>query len=146
MPGGQDGPKGGGCWVSSAVDGARLLTALDAARGTPVVSARAYRQMVSVPPAPYEAGARGRQPGLGWDVVQAEGRGEYLYHKNGGIAGVATYFEHRPGGIDWVLFFNASAGDDKDETGGAREWRAGIIRAITGIERWPATDLFSRFH
>jgi N-acyl-D-amino-acid deacylase len=144
VPGGQDGPPGGGCWVASAVEAARFLTAVDSSRGERMFSERAFREMVAPPPPPWSAKRKDGHPGLGWDVARQEGK-EFLYHKNGSIAGVATYMEHRPGGVDWVVFFNASPGAEKDEEEGGRAWREGVIEAVAATKRWPAGDLFRKY-
>jgi CubicO group peptidase (beta-lactamase class C family) len=142
FPGGR-GPLrgGGGSWLASSVDAVRFLCALDGSRGELALSQRSVRQMLSRLPTvrPHRDGS---YTGLGWDVVQPTDGG-FLYHKNGGVPGIATYMEHRPDGVNWALFFNASPGAGSAEKAGA--WRRPIQEAIARTERWPDVDLFRKY-
>jgi N-acyl-D-amino-acid deacylase len=139
---GQPLPPGGGSWVASSIEVMRFMTALDGGRGTPLISKRSYRQMLLPPGPPYESKQRDRHPGLGWDAVRKQGADAFVYHKNGGIAGIATYMEHLPGGVDWCILINASPGSSTDK---AESWRAPVIKAVAATNKWPSVDLFSNF-
>ena len=142
FPGGR-GPLrgGGGSWLASSVDAVRFLCALDGSRGKPALSQQSVKQMLSRLPTarPHRDGS---YTGLGWDVVQPRDGG-FLYHKNGGVPGIATYMEHRPDGVNWALFFNASPGAGSAEKAGA--WRRPIKEAIEKTEQWPDVDLFRKY-
>ena len=103
--------------------------------------------MLSAPAAPVKPHPNGTHNGLGWDVVRPTPAG-LLYHKNGGIPGIATYMEHLPQGVDWAVAFNSNAKDNEPQTENTQRrappWQA-IKAAIEGISRWPAADFSSRF-
>jgi N-acyl-D-amino-acid deacylase len=139
---GQNLPPDGGSWVASPIEVMRFMTALDGSRGSPLISKRSYQQMLMPPGPPYENKQRDRHPGLGWDAVQNRGKNALVYHKNGGIPGIATYMEHLPGGVDWCILFNASSGGSEDKAEG---WRPPIIMAVAATTKWPAIDLFSKY-
>jgi N-acyl-D-amino-acid deacylase len=144
LRGGQGGKfsEDGGSWTASAVDVLRFMTALDGSRGRPLLSNEAYAAMLSPLPA---FRTRPRYNGLGWDSVERRD-GQYFYEKNGGIAGISTYVEHQPDGVNFVILFNASPGGKKgpDHTA-AGAWRKSIIEAIRNIQDWPRTDFFDKF-
>jgi CubicO group peptidase (beta-lactamase class C family) len=142
FPGGR-GPirDGGGSWLASSVDAVRFLCALDGSRGKPALSQQSVKEMLSRLPTvrPHRDGS---YTGLGWDVVKPMDGG-FLYRKNGGVPGIATYMEHRPDGVNWALFFNASPGAGSVEKAGA--WRRPIQEAIEKTEQWPDVDLFREY-
>ena len=53
------------------------------------------------PPPPLQPRKDGSHFGLGWDTVLPTSAG-VRYGKNGGVAGISTYVEHDPIGVDWV--------------------------------------------
>jgi N-acyl-D-amino-acid deacylase len=148
LPGGQ-GAKfegEGGCWIASAVDLMRFMTALErsgeALNGKPLISAESYKEMLSPLPPPFQS--RNRYNGLGWDGVEKKGN-KYFYEKNGGLAGIATYMEHQPRGVNFAILFNASPADKKDTDESAGAWRKSIIDAIHQFNDWPQVDYFDKF-
>jgi N-acyl-D-amino-acid deacylase len=143
LPGGQ-GAKSeeeGGCWIASAVDLMRFMTALDASRGRAIISRESYREMLSPLPA---FRSRERYNGLGWDDVEHKDGG-FFYEKNGGIAGIANYMDHEPNGVNFAILFNASPGDKKETGNNANAWRKSIIEAIRQIRSSPNVDFFDKF-
>src|SRR5262249_24066744 len=143
--------RGGGCWVASTVDMMRFLTSLDRTRGTPVLSKKAIENMLAPLPTLGKEQDQGHN-GLGWDVVRNSAEGT-LYHKNGAVAGISTYIEHLPNGVNWALFFNGNLGgahelasdnapEQREARGGARR---AIRLAIENTSTWPDVDLFGKF-
>ena len=65
------------------------------------------------------------------------------YSKNGGVAGISTYAEHDPIGVDWVLLMNGSTTRTGPKALGHAT--AEIRRAIHAVEHWPDRDLFDRY-
>ncbi|MHB1426628.1 MAG: serine hydrolase domain-containing protein [Gemmataceae bacterium] len=145
-PGGHGEFKGGGCWVLSTVDAMRFMTSLDGSRGERVLSQRAYQQMLAPLPSLGKK-ANERHNGLGWDIVQRSPDG-VLFSKNGGVAGIATWMEHRPSGVCWAAFFNGNlkgGGEEEEQArkpAGKKPWPL-LREAIEKIDRWPAHDLFA---
>jgi N-acyl-D-amino-acid deacylase len=143
LRGGQSGrlSEDGGSWTASAVDVLRFMTALDGSRGRALLSKEAYAEMLSPLPSLRN---RGRHNGLGWDRVERRD-GKYFYEKNGGIAGISTWMEHQPDGVNFAILFNASPGEKKDPDNTAAVWRKSIIEAIRNIQDWPQSDFFEKF-
>jgi len=117
LPGGTGGMTvAAGGWCGSAVALAQFLTALDGTRTrTPFLDERTTRQMLAKPEPPLHIRPTGSWFGLGWDTVREipdwpHGEG-LAYGKDGGVNGISTWFEHLPGGIDWVVLFNGSNPD-----------------------------------
>src|SRR5262249_19576471 len=104
--------RGGGCWLASTVDMMRFMTSLDGTRGMHVLSKLAIEEMLAPLPS---LGKEADEPhnGLGWDLVRKAAAGT-LYHKNGGVAGISTYIEHLPNGVNWAVFFNGTTGGAHD--------------------------------
>ncbi len=143
LPGGR-GPIGplGGCWIGSAVDMARFLTAVDGSRGKAILSPVSYREMLGVPPPPLKARKDGSHFGLGWDVV-LPGQEGLRFSKNGGVPGIHAYVEHLPGGLDWVVLLNGGEhAQGKPSPLGYCTKR--LREAIQGTDHWPRRDLFER--
>jgi N-acyl-D-amino-acid deacylase len=147
IPGGHGPVEGEGGWLASTIDVVRFLNALDGNRGKRILSPRAVREMLSAPAAPVKPHPNGTHNGLGWDVVRPTPAGP-LYHKNGGIPGIATFMEHLPQGVDWAVAFNGNGKDNEPQTENTQRraptWQA-IKVAIEGMSRWPAADFSSRF-
>lgn len=138
--------KGGGNWVISPTDAMRFPTSLDGSRGERVLSPQAYRQMLA-PLASSPTKPDRRHNGLGWDAVQRMPAG-ILYSKNGAVAGIATYMQHLPNGVNWAVFFNGNFDKNGDDEAAPRKISgkhpyAILRKAIEKIDKWPAHDLFS---
>src|SRR5262249_14934665 len=91
-----------GGWTFSAVDMARLLTALDGSRGKPLLDEKTFRLMIEPPPKPIKPQANGTHVGLGWDAVIQTEKG-YGYFKDGSWYGMRTFMKRLPNGVNWVL-------------------------------------------
>lgn len=137
--------KGGGCWVASPLDMARFITGLDGTRGKPLLSPRAYAEMLAPLPPPFVAKPNGPFNGLGWDVVRKM-EGGWTFNKNGGVAGIQTFMVHLPNGVDWAVGFNGTTAKVQHE--GEEEHkpaRARINQAILETRNWPEGDLHARY-
>lgn len=132
-----------GGWMSDIVDLSRFLTNLDGSRGRRFLSAETTKLMLSPPPPPVPPRQNGTHFGMGWDVVQSSAAG-VQYQKGGGLPGTATFIEHRPNGVNWVVLFNASR---KKPVG--PEWHHEFIgelrKAIDETANWPDVDHFRQF-
>ncbi len=129
-----------GNWLASPVDLIRFLTGFDGTRGKSCLSGSSCSTMIADPPDPLGKRRDGTHAAIGWDVVGGDGD-DVLCRKSGVAAGVRTYIEHRPGGIDWILMLNS---DGKADAGSAP---VGIIieklqTAINATQDWPDRDLF----
>ena len=144
-------PRGGlppthfasGAWIASAVDLARFMAVIGGSRPPQFLSPATRQAMLAPPPPPIPLRPEGRHFGMGWDVVEQTPLG-ILYHKGGGVLGTATYVEHNPRGVDWVLLFNASKGKPEGPEF-HEEFRRNIHAAIESTARWPEGDLFDRY-
>jgi N-acyl-D-amino-acid deacylase len=139
---------GSGGWKASAVDMARFLTALDGSRGQPILSNAALRAMLGPPPPPLKLRPTGAFFGLGWDAVKRSREG-IDYHKNGGIAGISTFIEHMPNGVDFAVLFNWSRDRRGAEEDRAREQKGapwGELKAeIERLRQWPRGNLWRKY-
>jgi N-acyl-D-amino-acid deacylase len=133
----------GGSWLASSVDMARLMAALDSAGNGGLLSPATMHEMLAPPAPPLEARPDGSYFGLGWDTVLRTPAG-IRYSKNGGVAGISTFAEHDPNGVDWVLLMNGASGQKQDPK--ALAWIVPRIRqAVMQNQRWPDGNLFGRF-
>jgi hypothetical protein len=139
---------GTGCWLASGIDVVRFLTALDGSRGQAILSRQALAEMLSPPAPPLHPKPNGSHNGLGWDVVQPVGEG-YAYNKNGGIAGISTFMEHRPDGVDFFVAFNGSSKVEDEEAPGTLHPGGppyiAVKQAIERTDNWPQVDYFSKY-
>jgi hypothetical protein len=126
------------------MDMAKFLTAVDGSRGQPFLSPAIHEEMLGPLPPPLRPRANGTHFGLGWDTAVRE-RGGFRYSKNGGVAGIRTFIEHRPDGVDWVVLLNGS-GDVPGEP--KRKALSQVINrvheAIAHTHHWPERDLFPK--
>jgi N-acyl-D-amino-acid deacylase len=148
VPGGHGDVHGEGCWLASTVDVVRFLCSLDGSRGRHILSPRSLQEMVSAPAPPVKPHADGSHNGLGWDVVRPMPDG-VLYQKNGGVAGISTFMEHLPNGVDWAVAFNGSGKVEESDPSGhehpASPYKP-IKDAIQARTHWPtAVDLFGKY-
>lgn len=128
-----------GGWLASSIDMCRFLSAVDGSRQQQFLSDAIMQQMLAQPPAPLHPRENGSWFGLGWDVVEKTERG-VLYGKDGGLPGVASWIEHLPGGVDYVVLFNARAHAEDGSPGLVAEARQHLSRAINEIQNW-STDV-----
>jgi N-acyl-D-amino-acid deacylase len=132
-----------GGWTASAVDLARLLTALDGSRGKPLLSEQTRKLMLTLPP-PLEPRANGTHVGLGWDsVVQTDGG--YGWFKDGSWYGMRSFMKRNPNGVSWALLFNASMNPDTLDTKLAADAVQEVRHALEQIQKLPDIDLFNEF-
>jgi CubicO group peptidase (beta-lactamase class C family) len=174
-------PAGG--WSGSAVALARFLTAIDGTRtGKTFLDAATMQQMLARPEPPLTIRKNGGWFGLGWDTVRElpnwpfhdepinaspEKNGaatvrerdrdiaNLSYSKNGGLAGISTWIQHLPGGIDWVILFNSSKATAKPEEterpveapqGNAlQDAQKEVVEVLQKITEWPRGDLFEKY-
>jgi len=132
----------GGSWLASSVDMARFLAAIDGSRGRPLLNQAMIEQMLAPAPPPLQPRKNGSHFGLGWDSVLRTPAG-VRYGKNGGVAGISTYVEHDPIGVDWVLLMNGATKKKGPKALGHAMTE--IRRALHQVEHWPDRDLFEQF-
>jgi len=133
-----------GGWLASCVDMARFMTAVDGSRRRPFLSDAMMSEMLAEPRPPLRPRENGTFFGLGWDVVRPTDHGT-LYGKDGGLPGVASWIEHLPEGVDFVVLFNAHSAPHHEGPDVVQLARAQITRAIRDVEEWPDGDLFDAF-
>jgi N-acyl-D-amino-acid deacylase len=157
-------PAGG--WCGSAVALARFLTAIDGTRtGKTFLDAAMMKQMLARPEPPLEIRKNGAWFGLAWDAVrempnwpqEENGSSEHLaYGKDGGLPGISTWIQHLPGGIDWVVLFNASKPRVKNQEdiehpseapqGNAlQDAQKEMVPLLHNVGEWPRGDLFEKY-
>jgi N-acyl-D-amino-acid deacylase len=102
-------PAGG--WSSTAVDLARLLTALDGSRGKSFLKKETYRTMMELPPGGKRR-ANGIYCGLGFHSVLDLPGGGYEYFQDGSFQGMRAFMKRNAKGANIVLLFNASMNPD----------------------------------
>jgi CubicO group peptidase (beta-lactamase class C family) len=132
-------------WNASAVDLARLLTALDGSRGKRLLDEKTFAAMVAPPPAPIAKRPNGSYPGLGWPVVNPSGK-QFGYLHDGKWTGMRTFMKCNPAKrMNWALLFNVAMQPDPDDRSvtadAARECEAVIERALD----FPDLDLFATY-
>ena len=165
LPGGHTGPTGAaGGWCASAVSMAKFLTAVDGTRtGRPFLDERLMQAMLARPEPPLEVRKNGSWFGLGWDRVRGmrdwphEDENDRLaYGKDGGVPGISTWIEHLPGGIDWVVLFNASAHpeaqperaerpSEAEEGNALQDAQKEVVGLLREVQAWPRGDLFEKY-
>ncbi len=134
-----------GGWSASAVDLARMLTALDGSRGgKPFLRADLVQEMVSPPPPPQQPRPDGSYFGLGWDNVAKLPAG-YGYGKSGCWPGVRAMIKHRVDGINTVILSNAVVQLDPLDMRVAGDAIREAQEALARIKEWPKVDLFEEF-
>jgi N-acyl-D-amino-acid deacylase len=134
-----------GGWAASAVDLARMLTALDGSRtGKPFLRADLMKEMLAPPTAPLKPRPDGTWFGLGWDLV-AKGPRDTGYQKGGSWPGVRSTVKHRVDGINSVLLYNAIAQIDHLDLRLAKEALREIQEAVEATKVWPKVDLFDDY-
>ena len=130
-----------GSWVTSGVELARFLTALDGTRGPRLLSPAMMREMLAPPPPPVERRKNGGHFGLGWDTAQATPHGPG-YTKNGGVPGYRAFVGHTPGGVDWAVLLNGGTVGAEHENA---DTAARILHEVDRTGAWPSDNLFARF-
>ena len=134
-----------GGWAASAVDLARLMTALDGSRtGKPFLRADLLDEMTAAPPAPLKPRPDGTYFGLGWDAVARTERGAG-YTKGGSWSGVRCQVKHRLDGINTVLVCNAVPQLDPVDLKVANEALKEVQDQLNEVKEWPKGDLFDEF-
>jgi N-acyl-D-amino-acid deacylase len=131
-----------GGWLATPTEMVRFLTALDESRGDPFLPRPLYEAMLAPPPPPVPDRPDGGHFGMGWDLVSQRARGIF-YRKNGGLAGVHTWLEHRDDGLAWALFWNGGRVEDKERGPVMPEFVKQVGHAMTEVRTWPEVDLFS---
>ncbi len=135
-----------GGWQASAVDMARVMTAIDGSRtGTPFLSPPLMQAMLE--PAQGIQHPPDHWMGLGWDHVQkftTPGGDRYEWGKDGGLDGIQTYVEHLAIGANYALLFNsAPAGGPAEQPGGRQLIQPKVVcRRVHPQTRPPDGDLF----
>jgi N-acyl-D-amino-acid deacylase len=131
-----------GGWSASAVDLAKLMTALEGSRGgRPFLSEDMMAQMLSPPPPPLKPRANGTYFGLGWDTVQKFPHGTG-YMKGGSWAGIRTSMKHTPDGMCVIILVNGSMEPDVLDMKIRDEAVREVLEYLAKVKEFPKTDLF----
>jgi N-acyl-D-amino-acid deacylase len=133
-----------GGWTASAVDLARLLTAIDGSRGKRLLSDKMFAEMISAPPAPIKPRADGSYVGLGWDIVNRKDKA-FTYFKDGSWYGMRGFMKRLPTGVNWVLLFNASMDPDTFDRQVVIEAAKEVRQAVEHMDKYPDIDLFDQY-
>jgi N-acyl-D-amino-acid deacylase len=133
-----------GGWTASAVDLARLLTAIDGSRGKRFLSDKMFAEMIASPPPPLKPRADGSYVGLGWDIVNRKDKA-FTYFKDGSWYGMRCFMKRLPSGVNWVLLFNASMEPDVFDRQVATEAVKEVVQTVERMERYPDIDLFGEY-
>lgn len=134
-----------GGWAASAVDLARLMTALDGGRGgKPFLTEALMAEMLAPPPPPLKPRADGTHFGLGWDAAGKTPAG-VGYTKGGSWPGVRATVRHRPDGINTVILCNALTQMDQIDLRIANDAVREAQEAVSQIKEWPKIDLFDEY-
>ncbi len=132
-----------GGWAASAVDLARLLTAVDGSRGKRFLGDKMFAEMISPPPG-IKPKADGSYVGLGWDIVNRDDK-TFTYAKDGSWYGMRCFMKRQPTGVNWVLLFNASMDPDVFDRQTATEAVKEVRLAVERMGRYPDIDLFEEY-
>ncbi len=133
-----------GGWSASVVELARFLTNLDGSRGEPVLSEKTRQLMLERPPDPLKPRENGTWFGLGWDSVVVKDK-TFAYYKEGSYQGMRTFMKRLPGGVNWVLLYNASMEFDPQDTRIAANAVREVYQFIENNDKYPDIDLFKEF-
>lgn len=134
-----------GGWTASSVDMVRFLTALDGTRGKALLNEKAFGHMIELPPKPLKPRENGTHVGLGWDSVVLPEK-NFGYFKDGSWFGMRAYMKRLPGGINWVLLFNASLQLDALDTRTVGDAVQEVHKHLDQIEKFEVkTDLFKEY-
>jgi len=142
--------RAAGGWAAPTVEMTRLLTEISGRRGSGFLSAKMLGEMTAAPPPPLVANPKGTGDfGLGWDTVIPSVDGP-TYQKGGALSGIHTLIEHRPNGLDWALFVNASVvgnkqGQDNAEPPMWADIQHKVRMSMDAIKAWPDVDYFKEF-
>jgi N-acyl-D-amino-acid deacylase len=133
-----------GGWVASVVDMARFLTNLDGSRGKSVLSAKTRELMRDAPPAPIKPRDNGTWFGLGWDIVVEKGKA-YGWYKEGSYQGMRTFMKRLPGGLNWVLMYDASMEFDPVDKQMVTSTAEEVHGMVEKFDKYPDIDLFDEY-
>jgi len=134
-----------GCWESSVVDLAKLITAIEGSRGKkPLLSEESMAQMLAPPPTPIRPRPDGSYQGLGWDVVQKFPNG-FGYSKGGSWTGIRSTFKRGADGTCSIVLFNASIEFDVIDQQIRQDAVREILDQAARIKTWPKVDFFNEF-
>jgi N-acyl-D-amino-acid deacylase len=141
-----------GGWLASAVDLARLATAMDDPESCPILTASSLTEICQRPPG--SAGYNGQQPkdvyyGLGWQVRQLtnttpDGQPQFNLWHSGSLPGTATLLIRRHDGRNFVALLNSRIGPTGTAIG--NDIDTSLHRAAAEIADWPTHDLFRHFY
>lgn len=120
---------GAGAWVASAVEIARVVSAMDGRNdATPDVLKHASVEYMT-------ANVRGRMP-IGW--INTYGTGNWT--RSGSFAGTSAMVKRQRNGYNWVLVTNTSSWMGSKFPKKIEEL---MTRALSTVKAFPSRDLFS---
>jgi N-acyl-D-amino-acid deacylase len=131
-------------WHVSAVDMARLLTALDRSRGKGLLSPKTFDQMLAPPPAPLKIRGDGTYNGLGWPTAAATPKG-FGYALDGSLFGMRSFMKRTMAGVNAVALFNVSMQLDQNDAKALQQALQEIRGRIEEIREYPDVDLFKEY-
>jgi N-acyl-D-amino-acid deacylase len=134
-----------GGWSASAVDLARLMTAIDGSRGgKPFLGPAMMKEMFAPPPPPQRPRPDGSYFGLGWDTVKKLPAG-FGYTKGGLMPGQRASVRHRVDGINVILVYNAVITADHIDMRIANDALQDVHEALAAVKEWPKVNFFDDF-
>lgn len=135
-----------GGWLASAIDLAKLASALDDPKSSPLLSESSWSRMHARPPGFAGSDAEGKPKEsyytLGWfSRDQANGKANYWH--TGSLDGSATILIRRNDGRNLVALLNSRASPSAEHLGRAIDKL--LHRAANAVETWPTADRFDQF-
>jgi N-acyl-D-amino-acid deacylase len=135
-----------GGWLASAVDLARIASALDDSKNSPLISSDSWSRMHARPSglAGHDAAGKPKETyyTLGWFSRDLE-HGEVNYWHTGSLDGTATILIRRNDGRNLVALLNSRASPSEEHLGRAIDKL--LHRAADAVATWPTTDRFDEF-
>jgi uncharacterized protein (TIGR03437 family) len=125
-----------GAWVSSAIDYAKFLNAIDGRRGNRLLSPASVAALTARPAIPEYQGTDA------WYAMGLQVNTSNNWWHSGGLDGTATYQIRTSDGFVYVLFLNSQGQGTGDLYG---DMDSGYWNARGMVTSWPAADQFTSF-
>ena len=131
-----------GGWVTTTIDLLRFINGIEGRRGGPLLSPATIQEMQVKAPAFTGSSFYG----LGFNMAPSVNG--FIWTKDGGLPGTASYVYRQANGLCWAVVFNsrpsgAVDGDSSDafET----DFVSTLKSVITAVQSWPAVDQFTTY-
>jgi N-acyl-D-amino-acid deacylase len=138
----QEGTDGAGGWVTSAIDYAKFVNAIDGRRGKRFLSAESVAAMTARPAIP-EWAATTFWYAFGVEVHPS--RGDADWDHSGSVDGTTTQFFRTSDGLVLVVFFNYRPTTFTQQHALGAELSIGLIDAAGRVANWPQGDSFPNY-